>query len=160
MSIYHGFSRGTEDNCNHGCVETCTSYIVRKSNSDKIERSEKKKRERDNLVMEEGRAKMKDLMIHRVIYRRMWDSERVWKTPAEVKKGLKEIEFKKDKIAALQDKMQMHYLGMGREETQTNWLKGGVPLSVPQLVARLIEILKMYEGKPVSDKPPLQVTTV
>ena len=90
----------------------------------------------------------------------MWDSERVWKTPAEVKKGLKEIEFKKDKIAALQDKMQMHYLGMGREETQTNWLKGGVPLSVPQLVARLIEILKMYEGKPVSDKPPLQVTTV
>ena len=126
---------------------------VRKSNSDKQERFEKKKRARDKLVMEEGRAKMTDLMIDRLIYRRMWDSERAWKTPSEVKKGLKAIEFKRDKIAALQDNIQMHYLGMGREEAQTNWSKGRVPLSVPQLTARLIEILKMYKGKTVPDEP-------
>ena len=78
--------------------------------------------------MEEGQSKMTDLMIDLLIYRRMWDSERVWKTPAEVKKGLKEFEFKKDKIAALQDNIQIHYLGMGREDTQTNWSKGGEPL--------------------------------
>ena len=36
---------------------------VRKSNSEKIERFEKKKRARDKLVMEEGRANMTDLMI-------------------------------------------------------------------------------------------------
>ena len=71
---------------------------LRKPNSDKIERFEKKKRERDKLVMEEGWAKMTDLMIDRLIYRIMWDSERARKTQPEVKKGLKEIEFKKDKI--------------------------------------------------------------
>ena len=52
--------------------------------------------------MEEGQAKMTDLMIDRLIYRRMWGSERALKTPTAVKKGLKEIEFNKDNIAALQ----------------------------------------------------------
>ena len=83
----------------------------------------------------------------------MWDSERAWKTLSEVKKELKEIEFKKDKIAALQDNIQMHYLGMRREDTQTNWSKDRAPLSVPQLTKRLIEILKMYKGKLVPDEP-------
>ena len=41
---------------------------IRKSNSGKRERFEKKKRARDNLVMEEGRANMIDLMIDRLIY--------------------------------------------------------------------------------------------
>ena len=54
--------------------KTATSMVVlklapavRKSNSDKIERFERKKRERDKLVMEEGRAKIIDLMIYRLI---------------------------------------------------------------------------------------------
>jgi len=42
---------------------------------------------------------------------------------------------------------------MGREDAQTNWSKGGAPLSVLQLTARLIEILKMYKEKPVPDAP-------
>ena len=96
---------------------------------------------------------MTDLMIDRLIYRRMWDSERAWKTPSEFKKGLKEIKFKRDKIAALQDNIQMHYLGMGREDAQTNWSKDRAPLSVLQLTKRLIAILKMYKGKTVPDEP-------
>ena len=39
---------------------------VRKSNSEKIEWFEKKKREREKLVTEEGRTKMSDLMIDRL----------------------------------------------------------------------------------------------
>ena len=151
VSIYHGLPE--ELKMTATMVALKLAPAVRKSNSEKIERFEKKKRERDKLVIEEGQAKMTDLMIDRLIYRKMWDSERAWKTPAEVKKGLKEIEFKKDKISALQDNIQMHYLGMGREDAQTNWSKGGAPLSVPQLTARLIEILKMYKGKPVPDAP-------
>ena len=46
----------------------------------------------------------------------------------------------------------MHYLGMGREDAPINWSKGGAPLSVSQLTARLIDILKMYKGKAVPDK--------
>ena len=41
---------------------------VRKSNSDKIERFETKKRARDKLVIEEVRDKMPDIMIDRLIY--------------------------------------------------------------------------------------------
>ena len=62
------------------------------------------------------------------------------------------IEFKKDKIEALQDNMQMHYLQMGRKDAQTHWPKGGTPLSVAQLTVRLIAFLKMNKGKPVPGK--------
>ena len=51
------------------------AQAVRKSNSDKVERLEEKKRARDKLVTEENQAKMTDLMIDRLIYRRIWDSE-------------------------------------------------------------------------------------
>ena len=53
---------------------------------------------------------------------------------------VKEIKFKKDTIAALQYNIQMHYLGMEREDAQTSWSKEGALLSVIQLTARLIEI--------------------
>ena len=57
-----------------GVVALKLAPAVRKSNSDEIEPLEKKKRARDKLVTEEGRAKMTDLMIDRLIYNRMWDS--------------------------------------------------------------------------------------
>ena len=41
---------------------------VRKSNFDKIEWFEKKKRTRDKLVTEEGRANITDLVIDQLIY--------------------------------------------------------------------------------------------
>ena len=63
------------------------------------------------------------------------------------------IEFKKGKIEALQDNMQMHYLGMGRKDAQTHWPKGGTPLSVAQLTVRLIAFLNIDKGKPIPDKP-------
>ena len=47
----------------------------------------------------------------------------------------------------------MHYLGMGRENAKINWSKWVAPLSVPQLTARLVEILKMYKRNPVPDAP-------
>ena len=151
MSIYHGFPE--ELKITATMVVLKLAPAVRKSNSDKQERFEKKKRARDKVLMEEGRAKMTDLMIDRLIYRRMWDSERAWKTIGEVKRGLKTIKFKGDKIDALKDNIQMHYLGMGRDDAQTNWSKASKPLSVDQLTARLSEILKMYRGKPVPDEP-------
>ena len=61
---------------------------VRKSNNNKQTRFEEKKRERDKLVMQEGNDKMTDLMINRMIYRRMYESDRAWKTVAAVRKGL------------------------------------------------------------------------
>ena len=68
-------------------------------------------------------------------------------------KKAKTLKFKKDEIEVLQDNIQIHYLGMGRENAQTNWSKDRKQLSVAQLTARLIEILNMYKGKPVPEEP-------
>ena len=88
MSIYHGLPE--ELKITATMVALKLAPTVRKSNSDKQERFEKMKRARDKVVMEEGRAKMTDLMIDRLIYRRMWNSERAWKTAEDDKKGLKQ----------------------------------------------------------------------
>ena len=73
----------------------------------------------------------------------MEDSSRSQERATYVKQSNSRI--KKDKIEALRDNTQIHYLGIGRYETQTYWSKGGTLLSVPQLTARLIEILKMFK---------------
>ena len=82
---------------------------VRKSNNNKQTRFEEKKRKRYKLVMQEGNDKMTDLMIDRLIYRRMYESDRAWKTVAAVRKGLKDLKYNKDKMAGLRDNIQMHY---------------------------------------------------
>ena len=61
----------------------------------------RKEKGKGQISYERGRAEMTDLIIDRLIYRRMRDSEQVWRTPVEVKKGQNKIEFKKDAIAAL-----------------------------------------------------------
>ena len=125
---------------------------VRKTNSDKQERFELQKRSRDKVVMEEGWEAMTEKMIDCLIYRRMWDSDRAWKTAKAVRDGVKALKFKYEKVAALQDNIQMHYLGMSRDDAQTNWSKGNVPKTVPEYVERLIEIFKMYRGRKVPDE--------
>ena len=61
VSIYHGLPE--ELKMTATMIALKLAPAVRKSNSEKIERFEKKKRERDKLVIEEGQAKMTDLMI-------------------------------------------------------------------------------------------------
>ena len=73
--------------------------------------------------MEEGWEALTGKMIDRRIYRRMWDFDRAWKTAKVVQDGVKSLKFKYDKVAALQDNIQMHYLGMSRDDVQTNWSK-------------------------------------
>ena len=64
---------------------------------------------------------MTDLMIDRLIYRQMYESDRAWKTVAVTRKGLKDIKYNKEKMAGLRENIQMHYLGMGKVDSQTNW---------------------------------------
>ena len=126
---------------------------VRKSNNNKNTRFEENKRERDKLVMQEGNDKMNDLMIDRLIYRRMYESDRAWKTVAAVRKGVKDLKYNKDKIAGLRVNIQMHYLGMGRADAQKNWSENRKQKTIPKLTDRLIEIIKMFKNVPVPDEP-------
>ena len=67
-------------------------------------------------MMQEDNDKMTDLMIDRLIYQQMYESDRAWKTVAAVRKGLKYLKYNKDKMAGLRENIQMHYLGMRRFE--------------------------------------------
>ena len=69
MSIYHGLPE--ELKITTTIVALKLAPAVRKSNSDKQERFEKKKRARDKVLMEKSQDKMIALMIDRSIYRRM-----------------------------------------------------------------------------------------
>ena len=126
---------------------------VRKSNNNKQTRFEEKKRKRGKLVMQEGNDKMTDLMIDRLIYRRMYESDRAWKTVAAARKGLKDLKYNKDKILGLRDNIQMHYLGMVRADAQTNWSDIRNQKAIPQLTDRLIDIIKMFKNVPAPDNP-------
>ena len=64
---------------------------VRKFNNNKQTRFEENKHKRDKFVMQEGNKKMTDLMINRLVYRRMYESDRAWKTIAAVRKGVKDL---------------------------------------------------------------------
>ena len=123
---------------------------VRKSNNNKQNRFKEKKRERDKLVMQEGNNKMTNIMIDRLIYRRMYESDRAWKTVAA---GVKDLKYNKDKMAGLRYNIQMNYLGMGRADAQTNWSENSKQKKIPQLTDRLIEIIKMFKNVPVPDDP-------
>ena len=95
--------------------------VVRKSNNNKQTHFEEKKRERDKFVMQEGNDKMTNLMIDRLIYRRIYESDRVWKTVADMIKGVKYLKYNKDKMEGLRDNIQMRYLGIGRADAQKHW---------------------------------------
>ena len=47
----------------------------------------------------------------------------------------------------------MHYLGMGRANSQTDWSENRKQKMIPQLTDRLIEIIKMFKNVPVPDHP-------
>ena len=94
---------------------------VRNTNSDKQELFELQKGSRDKVVMEVGREAMTDKMIDHLIYHRIWDSNRAWKTAKAVRNRVNALMFKYEKVGALQDNIQMQNLGMNRDDAPTNW---------------------------------------
>ena len=56
-------------------------------------------------------------------------------------------------MAVLRENIQIHYLGMGMADAQTNWSENLKKKTIPQLTDRLIEIIKMFKNVPVPDDP-------
>ena len=92
-SIFHGLPEELRITAMMTAVEMAP--MVRKANTAHIERLERRNFERNKLKIEEGLKGCTDLMIDRLIYRRMWDSDRAWKTKTAVKNGLKKLKLKK-----------------------------------------------------------------
>ena len=83
------------------------------SNTDAMDRHFNSKQERDDLMKRGGLENATDEFIQCLIYRQMWDSDRLWKTAGEVKKEVRDLELKKEKESGLKDNIQMQYKGMG-----------------------------------------------
>ena len=63
----------------------------------------------------------------------MWNLDRCWKTAAEVRKGMKELKYKKDKEQALKDNIQIRFKRFGWEDVRTTWSKDEKKKSIPVL---------------------------
>ena len=82
---------------------------TRQSNTDAMDRQRNSKKERDKLVKREVLEKAIDECIQCLIYRHMWDSDRLWKTAREVKKEVRALKWNKEKESCLTENIQMHY---------------------------------------------------
>jgi hypothetical protein len=94
------------------------------------------------------------MQIERLIHWTMKNSDRYWKSAAEVKAGLRKLKYVKDKEAALKDNVNIRFSGFGWVDCHTTWLKNGKKKTIPELTDRLIEIIKMTRQREIPDKPP------
>ena len=109
---------------------------------------------RRKLIKELGLETASVLYIECLIYHQLWLSDRCWKTPAQVRKGMKALKYKKDKESALKENIQICFKRFGWEVARTAWSKDRKKHSIPWLQARLIEIIQNTKNMRVPDKPP------
>ncbi len=98
--------------------------------------------------------KATNIQIERLIHWTMKNSDRYWKSAAEVKAGLRKLNYVKDKEAALKDNINIRFLGFGWVDCHTTWSKNGKKKTTPELTDRLIEIIRMTRQREIPDKPP------
>ena len=122
-----------------------------------LDRQREAKKAKEELIKAEGLEKASNQYIECLVYHKLWDSDRCWKTAAEVRKGVKDLRFKKDKEQALKDNIQIRFKGFGWDDARTTWSKDGKKKSIAVLQSRLIEIITKTKKWNVPDKPPSRV---
>ena len=130
---------------------------TREANSRAVERQRELKRQREELAKEETLAKATDEYVECLTYHRMLDSERCWKTEAEVKAGMKAMKFKTHKESALKDNIMMRFKGCGWPDCHVAWSKDSRKKSNAELQRELINIIKKTEGREIPRRPPSKV---
>ena len=100
-----------------------------------------------------------DDYIESLIYRSMWDSEASMKTINDVTAGLKCLKYKKDKLQALKDNIQIRYKGFGWEDWKTQWSHGNKSYTIPELSKILKDLIKEEKKKKrsIPDKPKVPI---
>ena len=131
-----------------GCVttDTCNSAqktrtmaameeapATRQSNIASIESQRVWKQKKEDLKKQVELNNASDDYIEALIYHSMWDLEVCMKTVNDVTSGLQSLKYKKDKLQALKDNIQIRYRGFSWEEWKTPWSYGGWQFSIPQL---------------------------
>ena len=115
---------------------------TRQSNNKSVELQREFKRKKEEIKKQKGLENASDEYIEALIYHSMWDSEACWKTNSDIVNGLKNLKYKKDKLQALKDNIQIRYKGFGWDEWKTHWSHGEIQLSILQLAKRLKYLIK------------------
>ena len=115
---------------------------TRQSNNVSIDAQRAMKRKKEELKTQKELENASDDYIEALIYHSMYDSEACMKTVNDVTAGLKSLKYKKDKLQALKDNIQIRYRGFGWEEWKTPWSHGGVQFSVLELTKFLKILLR------------------
>ena len=100
-----------------------------------------------------------DDYIEALIYHSMWDSEACMKTVNDVTTGLKNLKYKKDKLQALKDNIQIRYKGFGWENWKRHWSHGGIQYLIPQLTKTLKDLIKEEKKakRSIPEKPKVPI---
>ena len=130
---------------------------TRQLNNAGLERARETKRQKEELLKQLGLEKATNEYIDCLIYHKMYDSDRCWKTAAEVRNRVKNLQYKKDKFAALKDNIQIRFMGFGWEDWHTTWSKNGKNKTIPELQRHLIDKINESKKRKIPTKPPTQV---
>ena len=95
ISMFHDFPEELHINDIMCAVQGASA--TRQSKTNAMYRNHNAKKERDNMMNQEGLEKATYEFIQCLIYRQMWDSDRRWKIPGEVKEEVRALKLKKDK---------------------------------------------------------------
>ena len=132
---------------------------TRQSNVASIDAQRAMKRKKEELKKQNELENASDDYIEALIYHSMWDSEACMKTPNDVTSVLKNLNYKKDKLQALKDNIQIRYRGFGWDEWKTRWSHASKSLSVPELTKVLKDLMKEEKKKkrPIPEKPKVPI---
>jgi len=132
---------------------------TRQSNIASIDAQRAMKRKKEELKKQTELENASDDYIEALIYHSMWDSEACMKTPNDVTSGLKNLKYKKDKIQALKDNIQIRCRGFGWDEWKTHWSHASKSLSVSELTKVLKDLMKEEKKKkrPIPEKPKVPI---
>ena len=132
---------------------------TRKSNNTSVDAQREMKAQKEELKKKKELANTSDEYIESLIYHSMWGSEACMNTLNDVARCLKNLKYKKDKLQALKDNIQIRYKGFGWEDWKTNWSGGGVQLSIPELTKVLKDLMKEEKKRKrqIPDKPRVPI---
>ena len=155
--LFHGLPEELRVTAMMAAMEEAPS--TRQSNNASIEAQRAWKQKKEDLKKQVELENASDDYIEALIYHSMWDSEACMKTVNDVTSGLQGLKYKKDKLQALKDNIQIRYRGFGWEEWKTPWSYAGVQFSIPQLTKVLKDLIKEEKKKKraIPDKPKVPI---
>lgn len=116
---------------------------TRKNNNSNIQKQQRAKRKKKELLKQLGMKKAQEAYIDAIYYHRMYDSEACWKgNPKVVTANLRKLKSESTKYEALKENIRIRVKGFGWQWAHHAWSKNGVKYTIRQLADHLKDIIR------------------